>query len=163
MNIYNARQRLRLDAQYLFGLLALLVTIGIVFVYSASSVFALENYGSAAYFMKKQLICLVLGIICMLVVATLPLAKIKQMVPWAFLGAFGLTVLTLIPKFAPKIHGSSRWLFLGGFGFQPSELLKWTLLLYIAYLLEKYWYQKGLFSKTILPISIITGISSLVL
>jgi cell division protein FtsW len=163
MNIYNARQRLRLDVQYLFGLLALLVTIGIVFVYSASSVFALENYGSAAYFMKKQLFCLVLGIVCMLGIATIPLTKIKQLVPWAFLGALLLTVLTLVPKFAPKIHGSSRWLFLGGFGFQPSELLKWTLLLFIAALLEKHWYQKGAFLKTLLPISLITGVSGLVL
>ncbi len=163
MNQYSARQRLRLDVQYLFGLLALLVTIGIVFVYSASSIFALENYGSAAYFMKKQLICLVLGLIGMFVIAAIPLNKIKQLVPWAFLGSLCLTILTLIPKFAPKIHGSSRWLFMGGFGFQPSELLKWTLLLYIAYLLEKHWFQKGLFLKTAIPIGLITGVSSLIL
>src|SRR3990167_2364562 len=81
----------------------------------------------------------------------------------AVLGAFSLTSLTLVPQLATRIHGSSRWLALGSLGVQPSEFLKWALLLYVASLLARHWYQKGSLIRTIMPISVITGLSALVL
>jgi cell division protein FtsW len=113
----------------------LLCTIGLIFVYSSSSVFALERYGSASYFAKKHLMGLIIGLIAGLMVQVIPLETIKRTTPLAFYVSLLLTLCTLMPGLSHKIHGSQRWLSLGSFSFQPSELLKITLVLYLAYLL----------------------------
>ncbi len=114
---------------------ALLCIVGLIFVYSSSSVYALERHGSAAYFAKKHLIGLLLGALALVGLQLIPAESIKRWAPVSFFTALLLTFLTLMPTFARKIHGSQRWISLAGFSFQPSELLKITLVLYVAYLL----------------------------
>lgn len=113
----------------------LLCIIGLIFVYSSSSVYALERYGSASYFAVKHITGLALGFIALMVLQYIPTHTIKALTPYAFFSALFVTFLTLIPALSHKIHGSQRWVALGGFSFQPSELLKITLVLYLAYLL----------------------------
>lgn len=163
MKPFAGRQQLQFDLRAFLTVVAILVIIGILFVYSASSVYALESFGAANYFLKKQLVSIGLGLILLLSAAQLSLDTLKRWTPLAFLGAFLLTVLTLVPKLALRIHGSSRWLALGGLGIQPSEFLKWSLLLYVAQLLARHWYAKGALMRTIVPIGIITSLSALVL
>ena len=110
-----------------------LMVIGLIFVFSSSSVFALETYGSSFYFLKKQIIGLILGIIALVFIQTIPSHYIKYYSPYTFWGSVALTALTLVPQFTSRIHGSSRWLKIAGFTFQPSELLKIALILYLAY------------------------------
>lgn len=113
----------------------LLCIIGLIFVYSSSSVFALERYGSASYFAKKHIMGLIIGVLAVLGLQAVPTQTIKTLTPIAFFTALILTFLTLIPQLSHKIHGSQRWIAYGDFSFQPSELLKVTLVLYLAYLL----------------------------
>jgi len=164
MNIYNARSRLLSDFKFLFSILFLLIIIGLIFVYSASSVYGLENFGSSAFFIKKQLFCLGIGLIGLITVGLMPLWLIKKMVPIWFLLTLGLTSLTvLLPSMALKIHGSSRWITLGSFCLQPSELLKWLSLLYSSYILEKNWFEKKSFLKTFMPILFFSLVSFFIL
>jgi len=142
---------------------AILIVLGLIFIYSASSVFALEHYGKAAYFVHKQLAGLFLGLICFGCAYLLPINWIKKLSPTVYLVTLGLTALTLWPKFALHIHGSSRWLKLGGLGLQPSEFLKLAFIIYVAYLLVQKKYQKRAFLGSFVPLVLIFGITALVL
>jgi cell division protein FtsW len=133
----TAQKQLSRDLRIFLLIVATLVTIGLVFIYSASSVYALEKLGRSSYYVKKQLWGVILGIIGLILARTIPLAFIKKASPYLFLGSFALTALTLISRFTVHIHGSSRWVNLLGIVFQPSELLKISFLVYVAYLLEK--------------------------
>ncbi len=142
---------------------AILTMLGLVFIYSSSSVFALEYYGKSAYFVHKQLAGLVLGLIGMLITYFIPVRAVKILSPYVYLTTLGLTALTLLPKFALHIHGSSRWLKFGSLGVQPSEFLKLAFIIYVAYLLVQKKYQKRSFWGNFMPLILIFGITALVL
>lgn len=147
--------------------LFLLVTItliitGFLFVYSASSVFALETFGSSSHFVKKQLVGLALGFMGICAVQMVSLSTLKRLSPYLFLGSLILTGLTLLPSISQRIHGSSRWLHIPGLTFQPSELLKITLVLYLAYRITRQ-QQKYSFLRGFLPIIAILIAPSLIL
>ena len=135
--VFIEQKKLHTDLKIFLGIVITLITIGLLFVYSASSVYALEKYGSAHYFVKKQIIGLLLGIIGLIFFRYVPLFLIKKCSPLIFFGSLGITALTMVPALTQHINGSSRWLHLYGFGFQPSELLKITFIIYIAYFFSK--------------------------
>ena len=131
------RHTLQSDSKRLVVIVFLLITIGLIAVYSASSVFALESYRTAFYFVKKQLIGIALGIAGIIGWQFFSLNSIKKASPLFFVASLLITALTLVPGFTQYIHGSARWLKLFGFSFQPSELLKITLVLYLAFCVSK--------------------------
>lgn len=135
-----------------------LILVGLIFIYSASSIFALEKFGSASYFAKKQLVGIILGVVSAFFISITPYNLIKRMSPVFFLVSLTLTALTLVPGLGVKIHGSSRWLKLG-MAFQPSELLKIGLILYAAYFLDRKKDTVSSFIKTYLPLLIVLGAS----
>jgi cell division protein FtsW len=140
-----------------------LLIIGLIFIYSSSSVFALEQQGSAYYFLKKQIVGLALGTIGALFCYCIPVKVLKQCTPLFFWGSWLLTLGTLIPGISRTIHGSSRWLSLGGFSFQPSDLLKITLILFVARFIEKKAHLPFTFKTYLLPCLILIGTTSIVL
>ncbi|MDR3646607.1 MAG: putative lipid II flippase FtsW [Candidatus Babeliales bacterium] len=157
--MYSNRSELIFNLRIFLAIVLALLITGFVFIYSASSVFALEKFGFASYFVKKQIFGALLGIVFVLITIKLPLNFIKKLSPLFFYGSLFLTALTLIPGLGQKIHGSSRWLSLAGFSFQPSELLKVSLILYVAYLLEKKIYQRASFAHSYLPLVFILVIT----
>ena len=119
----------------LVGLLivsGLLTLIGLIFIYSSSSVYALEQTGNSAYYLKKQLFSVFIGLVLFLICARIPLKKIQTYSPFLVLAALGITLIGFIPRFSLKVHGSSRWLNIAGFSLQPSELLIPCVLLFCA-------------------------------
>ncbi len=123
----------RNDLRVFLGISAILIVVGFIFVYSASSVYALEAFGSATYFLKKQFVGLLLGFAGLIGVQFIPKKMLTKLSPYFFLGALFLTALTLLPTITQRIRGSARWLRLPGLTFQPSELLKISLILYLAH------------------------------
>lgn len=111
---------------------ALLCIIGIICIYSASSVFALKRFGSTHYYLYKQMIGITIGCIALLCTSWLPLALLQRLSFFFFLCAVLLTACTLLSSNAVAIHGSSRWLKLGPLAIQPSELLKYATIVYLA-------------------------------
>jgi cell division protein FtsW len=151
------------DLHMFLVIIALLIITGGLFIYSASSVFALEKFGSSHYFVKKQLIGFCIGLFGLFVARIVPLNFIKKLSPYLFFGSVGLTALTLLSHMGQRIHGSHRWLSLGGFTFQPSELLKITLIIYLAYFIERKMTLSHSFLQRYIPLFIILGLPSIIL
>lgn len=154
---------LKSDLRKFLLVAASLTLVGLIFIYSSSSVFALEKCGDAAYFLKKQLAYFFLGIIGFLFFALVPKEFFKKHAALFFLGSIGLTLLTFVPQLGLKCHGSNRWLSIAGFSFQPSELLKLFLLIYLGYFLEKKQKSSGSFVNSYLPYLMVLGLTSVVL
>jgi cell division protein FtsW len=146
------------DLSVFLTIVATLILIGCLFVYSSSSVYALETFGTSLFFVKRQLAGLGIGLIALCIGRALPLSLIKRTAPLLFLGSLGLVLVTLLPTFSRTIHGSSRWLSIAGFSFQPSELLKITLLFYVAYFLEKKTLKGSITLKQFIPFAGLIGL-----
>jgi cell division protein FtsW len=157
------KKQLKTDLSYFIGITCILLIIGLLFIYSSSSVFALEKLGSAHYFFKKQCIGLIIGIILAMSMRFITLAIIKNSVSIFFLISLLLTALAAFTAVGQNIHGSSRWLLLPFLSFQPSELLKVSLILYIAYFLTKKEKHGSSFINGYLPLIFILAITSIVL
>jgi cell division protein FtsW len=157
------QKKVRADLRILLGIASLLIIVGILFIYSSSSVYAMEKFGASYYFVLKQLAGLALGFVAFVCARLIPLPLIKKHSPLLFWGSLSLTAMTLIPALSSRIHGSSRWLNLAGFGFQPSELLKITLPLYLAYFLAKKENKLSSVAHAYLPLCIILGIPCAIL
>ncbi len=113
----------------------LLVTIGTVMIYSSSSILATERYHDGQYFLKKQLFFLVLGLLLMVLMTRIPYYKLRKLA-WAgiILSALMLGALW-IPHLGVRAGGAVRWLRLGVFSFQVSELVKIALIVFLAHFL----------------------------
>ena len=159
----SRKTKIETDLSLFLTVIATLIVIGLIFIYSSSSVYALEKFGSPHYFVKKQLIALLMGLVGLLIAVKIPFRLIKTLCPLFFVGSLALTALTMIPRFAVHIHGSNRWLNLGFITFQPSELLKWALIMYLAYFLAKKEKQSSSFTHSFLPFMLILGLTSAVL
>ncbi|MGA2099711.1 MAG: putative lipid II flippase FtsW [Candidatus Sulfotelmatobacter sp.] len=121
--------------RWLFTVTMLLVFLGLVMVFSASAVMARERFGSPYAFLSKQLIWAVAGLVAMVVAMRVDYKKYKQ--PAIVFSLLGLTTLLLISVFfLDRSHNTHRWIHFGGFSFQPSELAKPVLILFLAYFLE---------------------------
>lgn len=156
-------KKIKTDLSFLIGIVIILLVIGLLFIYSSSSVFALEKLGYGHYFLKKQIVGLTIGIIAAFVIRFIPTEIIKKGSPYFFLVSLLLTALTVITPFGQSIHGSARWLSIASFSFQPSELLKISLILYLAYFLTKKERSGPSLIHGYIPLLIILGITSLVL
>lgn len=134
-----------------------LICFGIVMVYSASSFTAARYYGDASYFFQRELLWVALGLIAMLF-----MMRIDYRV-WRKLSLPGMAIilplLIIVLKFGTTTYGASRWLSLGSFlSFQPSELTKLVLSLYIADWLARKGQQVGTFLYGLAPFVILVGI-----
>lgn len=157
------KKRIQTDLFALLTITVLLLVIGLLFIYSSSSVFALEKMGSAHYYFKKQLWAVLIGFVAIIGMRLIPFAFIKKYTPLLFFGSLVLTALTVLTPLGQEIHGSSRWLALPFISFQPSELLKVFMILYIAYFISKKEHKHSSFIHGYLPFLIILGITAIIL
>ena len=130
----SGRQRATLkppDA-LLLGSVAFLVALGLVMVFSASSATAYADFHDTAHYIKRQLVYLVVGLALAYGVYRLDYRKLRRVAPAVVVLAFVLLVLTLIPHVGFAAGGSRRWLGLRAISFQPSELGKLALVLFLA-------------------------------
>src|SRR6476661_3020794 len=132
-----ASGRNRID-WFMFAIGAGLALFGTMMVYSASAMISqkeTQGVTQFAYF-YKQLIFTLLGIVAMYITSRFDYHELqKEKVVYALLG---VTVVLLLCVFAfSKINGASRWIRFGGFSFQPSELAKIALPVFLAYYLTK--------------------------
>lgn len=137
--------------------LALLVLIGFVFVYSASSYSATINYGNKYYFLTKQIIGALIGLGTMILTSKLDYNIYnKYKLPILILGIV-LLAIVFIPGIGVSNYGARRWIRLPGFTLQPSEIAKFSFVIFCASYLSK---NKDIVKtfKGILPILCIGGI-----
>jgi cell division protein FtsW len=121
--------------RWLFTATMLLVFVGLVMVFSASAVMARERFGSPYAFLLKQLIWAAAGLVAMVVAMRVDYRRYKH--PALVFSLLGITTLLLISVFfLDRSHNTHRWFRVGAFSFQPSELAKPALILFLAYFLE---------------------------
>lgn len=109
-----------------------LVVFGLIMVFSATYYSAEAKNDDGFYYFKKQIIGAIIGLVLMIIASFFPyqkLAKIK--VPLVIL-ALLLVIAVFIPGIGTNINGSSRWINIGGFSLQPSEVAKLALIIFIA-------------------------------
>jgi cell division protein FtsW len=120
------------DYLLLFAVIAL-VGIGVVMVYSASSIVAADLVGDSAFFFKRQAMWAGAGLVALLVVQRLHYEKLRRFTPLLLLLALAALVLVLVPGVGRVAGGARRWISLGGpLAFQPAEAAKLALVLYLA-------------------------------
>jgi cell division protein FtsW len=102
-------------------------------VYSASSAESLlSGPGDPSFYLKRYLICAVVGLVVMNLASRHGLKVIKALTPFLLIGSFALTAALMVPHVGVTVNGATRWLGAGPLQFQPSELLKVSIVLYAA-------------------------------
>ena len=125
-------QRGQVDRTILFIVL-LLVALGTVMVYSASSTVAVARFGDGAYYLKRHLMRVALGLSLMFLFARARYKRFVRLSRPLLVVSFVTLLLVLIPGLGGiEAKGANRWLALGPFIFQPSELARFALLLWLA-------------------------------
>ncbi|MEW6026380.1 MAG: putative lipid II flippase FtsW [Planctomycetota bacterium] len=146
----------------------LLITIallgfGIVMVYS-SSFFRAESVKSIQdgyYFFKKQSILMIFSILIMLVAMRIPYQFWAKVSPFLLAISWILLILVLIPGIGHVAGGARRWIKFGPVGFQPSEIAKIILIIFIAAFVNRYPDQVKSFKKGFIPLSAVIGFTIL--
>jgi len=114
-----------------------LVSVGLVFVYSASIPYAGEKLADTAFFLRRQEIYIVVAAMAVAMVSQIPIDFWRRAaLPMVLLGIV-LLVLVLIPGIGREVNGSLRWISFGGLRLQPSEWVKVAFVLYLALLLTR--------------------------
>lgn len=116
----------------------LLLAMGLLMMTSASIEIAGSTYGDPLYHFKRQALFALLGIGVMAVTLYVPVAFWRGSSWYLLMTSFALLVLVLVPGIGREVNGSSRWLDLGLFNLQPSELAKVFIVIYLAAFLERH-------------------------
>jgi cell division protein FtsW len=119
-------------------LLAVVLTcFGIVMVYSSSSIMAATRFDDGFFFLKRQGIHALAGFLVMAVIMRIDYHRLRCLAVPLLLTCGALLVLVLVPGIGSQAGGASRWIRVGGINFQPAELAKVALVLYMAHSLAK--------------------------
>ena len=154
-----ARRRDQAPAdRWLLVVTLLLVGLGIVMIYSASTIRAQERFGDPAYFLKKQLLWSLLGLLAMVWAMEWDLKRFQRFTPILFLGSLLLLLLVLVPGLGMKVNGARRWIRLLGLSFQPAEFAKLALILFLASYFARRQDRLESFLDGFLPPLILTGL-----
>ncbi len=113
----------------------LLATYGTIMVFSAGHAYAAAKYGDSLYFVKRQAIWLVLGTIAMFAASRIDVMAYKMSTPILYAATIILLALTLFIGFVG--NGAQRWISIGPFTIQPSEIAKLTIVMALAFYYEK--------------------------
>src|SRR3954470_12123264 len=112
---------------------AVLNIVGLVMILSASSVRALSDYGSAWYFFQRQVLWATIGLVAFVIAARVDYRRWRRYAP--ALLVITLVLLVVVLAVGDRVSGSRRWLGIGSYGVQPSELAKLSLVLCAALVL----------------------------
>jgi cell division protein FtsW len=137
---------------------ATLLAIGLVMVFSSSSVRALSDVGDAYFYLKRQLVWAVLGLGTMFVLMRIDYWEIRKYARPLFLLTLMSIVLVLIPSVGRVAGGARRWLGLGVLQFQPSELMKLAIVIYMSWALTRDPARIKSFTRGILPYVALLGL-----
>ncbi|GFO59747.1 putative lipid II flippase FtsW [Geomonas silvestris] len=141
----------------------ILTCFGVVMVYSASSVMAAKKFHDGFYFLKRQSLFALIGFIGMGILMQIDYHVWKKWAVPLFFTCFFLLLLVFLPGIGGTAKGASRWIRLPGFNFQPSELAKVALIIYMAYSLDKRQDKLKQFMSGFFPYLLILGVFIVVL
>lgn len=150
------RQDLKPPDALLLGSIAFLVALGLVMVFSSSSAIAYSYHHDTAYYLKRQVVYLIVGIVLAYGAYRIDYRKLRTLAPALVLVTFVLLVLTLVPHVGYATGGARRWLGFRAISFQPSELGKLALVIFLAAKLSQLGENVRSLSKGVAPALLIT-------
>lgn len=118
------------------------LVLGIMMVGSASSLKAYMKYGDSYFYFKRQIMFICAGLFASFIILKTPLKKWKNLIYLAVIGVLGALVYVLLK--GEVSNGITGWLFIGGFGIQPSEFAKTTTVLFLALTFERLMKERNL-------------------
>jgi cell division protein FtsW len=137
----------------LFGVILLLALFGLLMVFSASAVIAERAYGASYYFLKRQVLAAVIGLVGMLILMQIDYQRFRH--PAVVFGFLSVVLVALVAVlFAGRTANTNRFYRLGGFSLQPSEFAKPALILFLAWFLERR-HRKLLEWRTLVPAGLV--------
>jgi cell division protein FtsW len=144
----------------LLVVILMLIVISVVMVYSSSSVVALTTYDDPAFFMKRQVMWAVVGLAVMALTMRIDhrLLSNRRVVLALVLISLVLLAATLVPGVGKMVNGSRRWLRISMLSFQPSELAKFALVVYLSYFMAKKGERIRDFMNGLVPAYVVTGV-----
>jgi cell division protein FtsW len=119
------------------ALVAVLNLVGLVMVLSASSVLALRRYGSPWYYFERQVLWLLVGVAAFTIAVRVDYHRWRRFATLAVVASIGLLCAVMVPGIGISASGSSRWLGVGSWRVQPSEMAKLALVLFAADVLDR--------------------------
>ncbi|MCD6187373.1 MAG: putative lipid II flippase FtsW [Desulfuromusa sp.] len=150
---------LRRDVDTTLLLLTVSLTcIGVVMVYSSSAIMAADRFHDGFYFLKRQLLYALVGFVLMAFMTYFNYNNWRKLAVISLLGSIVLLALLFVPGLGVRVGGAMRWLRLPGLTIQPAELVKLTLVLYLAHSLSRKKDKVRLFLKGYLPYMIVLGL-----
>jgi len=156
----GAKKKSEIDYLLLYVFI-LLVSVGLVMIFSASPLVGLENFKDPFYYIKRHLIYLLIGGGVFWFAFKRPVQSYRSQVGLMFAVTVGLLLATYLPVIGITAGGASRWINLGILSFQPSEIAKVTTLLFVAHALRNKSYVIKDFWKGVFPILLIVGVIEL--
>lgn len=157
LNASYSSQRLGQPDWWLLAITAVLVTIGLMMVFSASGIIADRMQADTYYFFKRQLLFVLIGGLGLTIAAALPRPLLYHLHYPALLVCIILLAVCLTP-IASAVKGANRWISIGPLSLQPMEFAKIALVLYLAYFMSTKQAIIKTFSKGVLPPFVITGV-----
>ncbi|PIU03154.1 putative lipid II flippase FtsW [Candidatus Shapirobacteria bacterium CG08_land_8_20_14_0_20_39_18] len=116
----------------LFYLTVALSIFGVLMIFEASSVTAFQDFGDKYYYIRQQIIWIIIGFISLAIFSKINYQVLRKISPILILATIGFLILVLVPGIGIKLLGARRWINLGFFGFQPAELVKLSLVIYLS-------------------------------
>ncbi len=161
----STRKRKKEQSEYFFDYSLLFIVLfllgfGLVMIYSASSYEAQQTFGDEAYYLKKQLIAVIIGLVMMMLVANIPYHFWERFALLGYLISMALVPMVLTPL-GVKSHGARRWIRVPGVGLnlQPAEVAKLCMILFLATMVCKMGKSvrtmKGFLFMVLLPMPVV--------
>ena len=136
---------------------AALLALGMTMVLSTSYLYSQERFADGTYFFRKQMIAMGAGLVLLIACSLLPSALYRRFAYPLLIATFVVLILVLIPGIGASRGGARRWISLAGFAFQPSELAKLAMVIYLAHSMAKKEAMIRTFSVGVLPHLIVAG------
>lgn len=143
-------------------ILALLIfglsVFGIIMVYSASVVESYQVFGYNYFYLNKQAVSFVIGIVCMLIASAINYRVYQKYAVWMLIATIFLLIAVFIPGISLEVGGAHRWIKIGSNVFQPAEIIKLTFIIYLSAWLAKKGDDIKNFKTGFLPFIFMIGI-----
>ena len=134
----TGRKRRKEQTEYFFDYSLLFIVLfllgfGMMMLYSTSSYQAAQDFNDSAYWLKKQIFAVVLGLILMIITANIPYQFWRKFAVIGYIVS-AVLILLIIP-FGREVKGAKRWIYIGGISLQPAEVAKLGMILFLASLI----------------------------
>lgn len=147
----------------LFSITVILLCVGIVMIYSSSSIYASEKYKDGFFFLKRHLIFIFIGALLSFLVMSVDYRKFKGLAKLLLTVSFLLLILVLIPGIGREVAGARRWFRFKFISFQPSEFANLALIIYVADFISRKGNYIKTFWKGFMPPVSIMGLTALLI